>query len=58
MGRHQLPLAIRTTRHNRALVADHEGLPATVDLAAQKVTVHAPDPVIFSFEMGWGGDLW
>jgi 3-isopropylmalate/(R)-2-methylmalate dehydratase small subunit len=37
-----------------ALVADHEGLQATVDLAAQKVTVHAPDPVVFSFEIEEG----
>ena len=34
-----------------AMVADHHGLEASVDLADQRVTLHGPEPVVFSFEI-------
>ena len=37
-----------------AMVADQEGLQATVDLPGQTVTLHAPEPVVFSFEIDAG----
>jgi len=37
-----------------ALVDRHPGLKATVDLPAQRLTVHAPDPVVISFEISAG----
>ena len=37
-----------------ALVDQHEGLQATVDLDAQSVTLHAPDPAVFSFDIDTG----
>ncbi len=34
-----------------AMVADHQGLEASVDLADQQVTLHGPEPVVFKFEI-------
>ncbi len=34
-----------------ATVADHPGLEATVELAAQELTLHGPEPVVFRFEI-------
>ena len=36
------------------MVAAHPGLDATVDLAAQQVAVHGPEPSVFSFEIDPG----
>ena len=36
------------------LVATHAGLTATVDLTAQRVTLHAPSPRVFEFEIDGG----
>jgi 3-isopropylmalate/(R)-2-methylmalate dehydratase small subunit len=36
------------------LVDQYPGLEASVDLAAQTVTVHSPEPVVFAFEMDAG----
>ena len=34
-----------------AMVADHAGLEASVDLASQQFTLHGPEPVVFSFDI-------
>ncbi len=34
-----------------AMVDRHPGLEAAVDLAAQRVTLHAPEPAVFTFEI-------
>ena len=36
------------------LVAEHEGLEATVDLRARNVTVHTPEPRVYRFEIEEG----
>ena len=36
------------------LVADHEGIQATADLASQNITFHAPEPTVFSFHIDEG----
>ncbi len=37
-----------------SMVAAHPGLDATVDLAAQQVTLHGPEPAVFTFEIDPG----
>ena len=37
-----------------ALVTDHPGLEATVDLSALKATFHGPEPTVFDFEIDPG----
>lgn len=36
------------------MIAAHEGLKATTDLASQSITFHAPEPTVFSFHIDEG----